>query len=271
MMKKLFALFAVFVAAGVMMIANAATATPEQALAFFNKYIDAANSYSETITDFYSPNAKIIRVVMKPDGTTATVTADTNGTKPTTKEIAVKVTAAKPATPVLTSSNKTVQAGQQLQLTVQAVNGVTFEASVPQGKGSTSVSNNTITYTAHSPSATESVDVTIKAKKGDQYSDPLTVSVSVQVPVTTTLELSPAEKQTIEKGQTKDITVTTNASDFTVESNNTNATVKKGAGKFTITAATKGTSLITVKATAEGGAEKSVTLEVEVTEPAGKA
>ncbi len=77
MMKKLFALFAVFVAAGVMMIANAATATPEQALAFFNKYIDAANSYSETITDFYSPNAKIIRVVMKPDGTTATVTADT--------------------------------------------------------------------------------------------------------------------------------------------------------------------------------------------------
>ncbi|RTJ79597.1 Ig-like domain-containing protein [Campylobacter jejuni] len=205
---------------------------------------------------------------VKAGNTKVTVTADTDGTKPTTKEIAVKVTPAKPATPVLTSSNKVVQAGQQLQLTVQAVDGVTFEASVPQDKGSTSVSNNTITYTAHSPSATENVDVTIKAKKGDQYSDPLTVSVSVQVPVVTTLELNPADKQTIEKGQTKDITVTTNASDFTVESNNTNATVEKGSGKFTITAATKGTSEITVKATANGGSEKAVKLSVEVTEPA---
>src|SRR5699024_7430949 len=73
----LFALLAVFVLSGVMIAANAAAATPEQVLAFFNKYVDAANTYSETITDFYSPNAKIIRVVMKPDGTTATVTANT--------------------------------------------------------------------------------------------------------------------------------------------------------------------------------------------------
>lgn len=86
--------------------------------------------------------------------------------------------------------------------------------------------------------------------------------------VETTLSLNPSAKQTIEKGQTKDITVTTNASDFTVESNNTNATVKKGSGKFTITAATKGTSEITVKATAQGGSEKVVKLSVEVTEAA---
>ncbi|HHI9584674.1 TPA: hypothetical protein ACQCWR_001589 [Campylobacter jejuni] len=84
--------------------------------------------------------------------------------------------------------------------------------------------------------------------------------------VETTLSLNPADKQTIEKGQTKDITVTTNASDFTVESNNTNATVQKNSGKFTITAATKGTSEITVKATAKGGSEKVVKLSVEVTE-----
>lgn len=86
--------------------------------------------------------------------------------------------------------------------------------------------------------------------------------------VETTLSLNPSAKQTIAKGQTKDITVTTNASDFTVEPNNTNATVKKGSGKFTITAATKGTSEITVKATAQGGSEKVVKLSVEVTEAA---
>lgn len=89
--------------------------------------------------------------------------------------------------------------------------------------------------------------------------------------VETTLSLNPATKQTIEKGQTKDITVTTNASDFAVESNNTNTTVKKGSGKFTITAATKGTSEITVKATAQGGSEKVVKLSVEVTEAAASA
>lgn len=36
---------------------------------FFNRYIEAANSYSNDYFDFYSENAKIIRVVEKPDGT----------------------------------------------------------------------------------------------------------------------------------------------------------------------------------------------------------
>lgn len=52
-------------------------ATPQEVLAFFNNYVNAANSYSDSVTNYYAPNAKIIRVVMKPDGTTATVTADT--------------------------------------------------------------------------------------------------------------------------------------------------------------------------------------------------
>ena len=74
-MKKFMAFLLTFIISGAMLCAQAAT--PEQVLAFFNKYVDAANSYSETITDFYAPDAKIIRVVMKPDGTTASVVANT--------------------------------------------------------------------------------------------------------------------------------------------------------------------------------------------------
>lgn len=74
-MKKILALLGIFIMAGCFLTAKAAT--PEQALTFFNNYVNAANAYSDTITNYYDPNAKIIRVVMKPDGTTATVTADT--------------------------------------------------------------------------------------------------------------------------------------------------------------------------------------------------
>ena len=41
----------------------------DDALQFFNDYVNAANTYSTTIPDFYSPSAKIIRQVVKPDGT----------------------------------------------------------------------------------------------------------------------------------------------------------------------------------------------------------
>ena len=34
----------------------------------FNSYVSGANSYSSAIIGFYSPNAKIIRQVVKPDG-----------------------------------------------------------------------------------------------------------------------------------------------------------------------------------------------------------
>ncbi len=40
---------------------------------FFNQYIDAANSYSTDYFKYYSDNAKIVRVVEKPDGTTQSV------------------------------------------------------------------------------------------------------------------------------------------------------------------------------------------------------
>lgn len=225
----------------------------------------------DTAVATVSVTKKTIKVTgVKEGSTTITVGADDDGTKPVTKEIAVNVTASKPEVPVLTSSNKKVNAGETLQLTVQQVEGVTFEASVQQDKGSVSVSDNNITYTAHSPSATENVDITIKAKKGSLYSDPLTVQVSVEVPVVTTLTLEPSSKQTIEKNQTKEVTVTTNATDFSVESNNSNATVEKQSGKFVITAVTKGTSTITVKATAQGGSEKNVTLDVEVTDASAR-
>ena len=40
---------------------------------FFNEYIEAANSYSSDYFKYYSDNAKIVRVVEKPDGTQESV------------------------------------------------------------------------------------------------------------------------------------------------------------------------------------------------------
>ena len=49
----------------------------QEALDFFNNYVNSANNYSPTITTMYSPTAKIIRQVVKPDGTTVDVFTDT--------------------------------------------------------------------------------------------------------------------------------------------------------------------------------------------------
>lgn len=49
----------------------------KEALDFFNNYVNAANTYSSTIANMYSPSAKIIRQVVKPDGTTVDVATDT--------------------------------------------------------------------------------------------------------------------------------------------------------------------------------------------------
>ena len=49
----------------------------DEALAFFNNYVESANNYSSTIADMYSPSAKIIRQIVKPDGATANATTDT--------------------------------------------------------------------------------------------------------------------------------------------------------------------------------------------------
>ena len=49
----------------------------QEAIDFFNSYVNAANTYSATIADMYSPSAKIIRQIVKPDGTTANASTDT--------------------------------------------------------------------------------------------------------------------------------------------------------------------------------------------------
>lgn len=49
----------------------------KEALDFFNKYVNSANNYSPVVADMYSPTAKIIRQVVKPDGTTANATTNT--------------------------------------------------------------------------------------------------------------------------------------------------------------------------------------------------
>ena len=50
----------------------------QEALEFFNNYVNAANTYSPTIPEMYSPTAKIIRQVVKPDGTTVNASTDTS-------------------------------------------------------------------------------------------------------------------------------------------------------------------------------------------------
>ena len=40
----------------------------QEVRAFFNNYVNAANTYSNSVETMYSPDAKIIRQVVKPDG-----------------------------------------------------------------------------------------------------------------------------------------------------------------------------------------------------------
>ena len=77
MRKILTAIFMLFVAGLFCFNSQVNAATPQEVLTFFNNYIQAANTYSDSIVKYYAPDAKIIRVVMKKDGTTASVTADT--------------------------------------------------------------------------------------------------------------------------------------------------------------------------------------------------
>ncbi len=73
-MKKILSIFAIIgFLFGTQVLADDAT----DAKAFFNSYVNAANTYSPTIPDYYSPNAKIIRQVVKPDGTLVNVDTDT--------------------------------------------------------------------------------------------------------------------------------------------------------------------------------------------------
>lgn len=86
--------------------------------------------------------------------------------------------------------------------------------------------------------------------------------------VITTLELTPNTSVDVTIGTPVEVTVATNAADFTVESAAMDkATVSKGEGKFTIEGLQPGESVITVKATADGGSEVSATITANVSEP----
>lgn len=54
-----------------------ASSTKQDALNFFNSYVNAANNYNPAITTMYSPNARIIREIVKPDGSTVTRVTNT--------------------------------------------------------------------------------------------------------------------------------------------------------------------------------------------------
>lgn len=74
-MKKLLSImfvFTMFLTAGLKAFAD----DSQEALKFFNSYVTAANTYNPVITTMYSPDAKIIRQVVKPDG--GLVNVDTN-------------------------------------------------------------------------------------------------------------------------------------------------------------------------------------------------
>ena len=72
MRKVLFTIIALFVFSAFVYADD-----KKDALAAFNSYVNAANTYSNEVTGFYSPSAKIIRQVIKPDGGLVDVRTDT--------------------------------------------------------------------------------------------------------------------------------------------------------------------------------------------------
>ncbi len=68
-MKKFFILFFV----GMCINLNCFADEIQDVQCFFNQYINAANNYSNDYFDYYIDNAKIVRIVEKPDGTKKSV------------------------------------------------------------------------------------------------------------------------------------------------------------------------------------------------------
>ncbi len=71
-MKKLSFLIVIFIFLTIPSFAD----DLETAKNLFSNYVSAANSYSPSLLNYYSPKAKIIRQVVKPDGSTANATTD---------------------------------------------------------------------------------------------------------------------------------------------------------------------------------------------------
>lgn len=72
-MKKFLLFFTMLMTVSLPVLADG----KQDAYNFFNKYVNAANTYDTSVGKMYSPNAKIIRQVVKPDGTTANAYTDT--------------------------------------------------------------------------------------------------------------------------------------------------------------------------------------------------
>ncbi len=72
MLKKLTVLFASLLILNASSL-NAFADELSDVKTFFENYVKAANSYSKSVTNYYLPDAKIIRVVIKPDGTEQSV------------------------------------------------------------------------------------------------------------------------------------------------------------------------------------------------------
>lgn len=73
-MKKIFLTILAVMAVSLSVLAN----DRQEALRAFNTYVNAANNYSNDVTTFYSPSAKIIRQVIKPDGGLVNVVTNTS-------------------------------------------------------------------------------------------------------------------------------------------------------------------------------------------------
>lgn len=56
---------------------NTYASTTKEAIDFFNQYTTYANTYNDELLDMYSPEAKIIREVVKPSGETVDVVVPT--------------------------------------------------------------------------------------------------------------------------------------------------------------------------------------------------
>lgn len=71
--------FLIFLILGIVILAGSKVFADEsqEALKFFKSYVQAANSYNPDIIQMYSPDAKIIRQVVKPDGSLVDVHTDT--------------------------------------------------------------------------------------------------------------------------------------------------------------------------------------------------
>lgn len=177
-------------------------------------------------------------------------------------EVTVNVTAAAPSpgdkpTIQITPNPVNIKVEQTQVLNIVLSEGADYDFEV---KNDDKVGYDKASKTITGKAVGDGAVIDFTPKKDSTLGDKVSVTVNVAAkesgPVTTELTLNPADRGNVEIGKTLDVAVTTNASDFSVESKNTDkATVAKGSGKFTVTGVAVGEATIEVKATAAGGSE----------------